>query len=115
MKLVGCGLLLLACTSSAFAGERYIEIWNPPEARGGLHQGAGAPKSLTHKRRVPHFVKTRAHRPPTTATNLAVKQGAAGAGTRRVSPDMSEIPRLITPEGNVLRVDAHDSHVEVVR
>ncbi|SOE66407.1 hypothetical protein SAMN05446635_2856 [Burkholderia sp. OK233] len=115
MKLVGCGLFLLACSSSAFAGERYIEIWNPPEARGGLSQGAGAPKSLTHKRRVPHLVKTRAHRTPTTATKLAVKQGAADAGTRRVTPDVSEIPRLITPEGNVLRVDAHDSHVEVVR
>lgn len=115
MKLVGCGLLLLACTSSAFADEHYIEIWNPPEARGGLHQGAGSPKSLTHKRRVPNLVKTRAHRTPTTAAKLAVKQGTAGAGTQRVTPDVSEIPRLITPEGNVLRVDAHDSHVEVVR
>ncbi|MFM0353347.1 hypothetical protein PQR12_07690 [Paraburkholderia nemoris] len=115
MKLVGCGLLLLACTSSAFAGEHYIEIWNPPEARDGLHQGAGAPKSLTHKRRVPHFEKTRVHRTPTTATKLAMKQGVASAGTRRVTPDVSEIPRVITPEGNVLRVDAHDSHVEVVR
>jgi hypothetical protein len=115
VKLVGCGLLLLACTSSAFAGEHYIEIWNPPEARGGLLQGAGAPKSLTHKRRVPHLVKARAHRMPTTATKLAVKQGVAGAGTRRITPDVSEIPRLITPEGNVLRVDARDSHVEVVR
>ncbi|RDK01719.1 hypothetical protein DLM46_15230 [Paraburkholderia lacunae] len=115
MKLVGCGLLLLACTSSAFAGERYIEIWNPPEARGGLLQGAGAPKSPAHKRRVPHLVKARAHRMPTTTTKLAVKQGAAGAGTRRVTPDMSYIPRQITPEGNILRVDAHDSHVEVAR
>ncbi|VVD30848.1 conserved exported protein of unknown function (plasmid) [Paraburkholderia dioscoreae] len=115
MKLVGCGLLFVACASHAFAGERYIEIWNPPEARGGLLQGAGVPKSLTHKRRVPHLLKTRAHRTPTTATRLAVKAGAAGAGTRRVTPDVSEIPRLITPEGNVLRVDARDSYVEVVR
>lgn len=115
MKLVGCGLLLLACTSPVFAGERYIEIWNPPETRGGLLQGAAATNSLTHKRRVPHLLKARAHRTPTTAARLAVKQGAAGAGTRRVTPDVSEIPRLITPEGNVLRVDAHDSYVEVVR
>ncbi|MBC8745345.1 hypothetical protein F6X42_01470 [Paraburkholderia sp. WC7.3b] len=90
-------------------------MWNPPEARGGLLQGAGATKSLTHKRHVPHLVKTRVHRTPTVAAKPAVKQGTAGAGTRRVTPDMSEIPRLITPEGNVLRVDAHDSHVEVVR
>ena len=115
MKLAGYGLLLLTCTSSAFAGEHYIEIWSPPEARSGLRQGAGAPKSLTHKRRVPHLVRTQAHRAPSIATKLAVKQGTAGAGTRRVTPDVSEIPRLITPEGNVLRVDAHDSHVEVVR
>lgn len=115
MKLVGCGLLLLACTAPAFAGDRYIEIWNPPEARGGLLQGAGATNSLTHKRRVPHLLKARAHRTPTTATRFAVKQGPAGAGTRRFTPDVSEIPRLITPEGNVLRVDAHDSYVEVMR
>lgn len=115
MKLVGCGLLLLVCTSSVSAGEHYIEIWNPPEARSGLHQGAGGPKSLTHKRRAPHLVKTQAHRTRTTATKLAVKQGAVGASPRGVTPDVSEIPRLITPEGNVLRVDAHDSYVEVVR
>ena len=115
MKLVGCGLLLLVCTSSAFAGERYIEIWNPPEARGGLPQGGGAPKLLAHKRRVPYLVKTQAHRAPSAAAKLVVKQGTAGAGTRRVTPDVSEMPRLITPEGNVLRVDAHDSHVEVLR
>ena len=115
MKLVGCGLLLLVCTSSAFAGGRYVEIWNPPEARGRLLQRADAPKALTHKRRVPHLVKARAHRTLTAAARLAVKPGAIGAGTRRVTPDISEIPRLITPEGNVLRVDARDSHVAVVR
>ncbi|WCM24916.1 hypothetical protein NDK50_22420 [Paraburkholderia bryophila] len=115
VKLVGCGLLLLACASSAFADEHYIEIWNPPEARGGLHQGAGAPKTLTHKRRVPHLVRTQTHRTPSITTKLAVKPGTAGPGTRRVTPDVSEIPRLITPEGNVLRVDAHDSRIEVVR
>ncbi|MDR6496696.1 hypothetical protein J2797_006623 [Paraburkholderia terricola] len=92
-----------------------MEIWNPPEARRGLFQGAGAPKSLSRVRRVPHLEKTRAHRTPTAATKLAVKQGVAGAGTRRVTRDASEIPRLITPEGNVLRVDAQDSYVEVVR
>lgn len=115
LRLLGLGAMLLAVASTGFAGEHYVEIWNPPEARGGLLQGAGAPKSLTHKRRVPHLVKTWAHRTSTTATKLAMKQGFAGAGTRRVTPDATEIPRLITPEGNVLRVDARDSHVEVVR
>ncbi len=114
-RFLSVGAMLLAVASTGIAGEHYVEIWNPPEARGGLSQGAGAPKSLTHKRRVPHLLKARAHRAPTTATRLALKQGTAGAGTRRVTPDVSEIPRLITPEGNVLRVDAHDSYVEVVR
>jgi hypothetical protein len=121
VKLVGCGLLFLACTSSAVAGERYIEIWNPPEARGGLLQGTSASKSPAHKRRVPHLVKTRAHRTLGVPAKLAMKPGAANAvtnanaGARRVIPDASEIPRLITPEGNVLRVDARGSRVEVVR
>jgi hypothetical protein len=31
------------------------------------------------------------------------------------APDMSEIPRQITPEGNVLRVDARGMTAEVTR
>jgi hypothetical protein len=115
VKLVGCGLILLACTSSALAGERYVEIWNPPEARGGVLQGKGAPKPAAHKRRVPHLLKTRAHHMPATSAKLAIRPGAAGAEAQRGTPNASEIPRLITPEGNVLRVGTHDSHVEVVR
>lgn len=115
MKRVGFGLLLLVCMSSAFAGEHYIEIWNPPEARGGLHQGTGVPKVPTQRRRVPHLVKTRAHRAPTAVAKTIAKRPPSGEATRTLAPDVLDIPRQITPEGNILRVDARNARVEVSR
>jgi hypothetical protein len=115
VKRVGCGLLFLVCTSSAFAGERYIEIWNPPEARGGLHRGTGAPNSPKRRQHVPHLVKTRAHRVPAVVTKTDAKQPSSGEATRTFAPDVFSIPRQITPEGNILRVDARNAPVEVSR
>ena len=115
MKLVGCGLLFLVCASSAFAGEHYIEVWNPPEALGGLHRGTGVPNSPKHRQRVPHLVKTRAHRAPAAVTKTDAKQPSSGEATRTFAPDVFDIPRQITPEGNILRVDSRNAHVEVSR
>ncbi len=118
MKLVGCGLLLLACTSPAFAGDHYVEIWNPPEARGGVHHGPAAAKAAKHKHVAPRLVDAGV-RPP--ALEAAPKAGqsrphALDRDLHRAAPGTPEIPRLFTPDGNVLRVGTHGAHgVEVVR
>ena len=106
MRCSGCVLLLLGCTSSAFATQEYMEIWNPPEARGAsLKHPATAHRSVKHSGGVQHIAKARAHRTP--APKLATKPGNA--------PDFTDIPRQITPEGNVLRVDSRNTAAEVTR
>ena len=114
MRFVGCGLLLMGLASSACAGERYVEVWNPPEAQNGMQRGKTASQALKHKRPMPHLVKAKTYSASAT-TKLATKPRATRDGSRHIAPDVSDIPRLITPEGNVLRVDAHDSHIEVAR
>jgi hypothetical protein len=106
VRFFGCVLLLLGFTSSAFATQEYKEIWNPPEARGASHKhSATAHRSAKHTDGVQHIAKARAHRTP--VPKLAMKPGNA--------PDFSDIPRQITPEGNVLRVDSRNTAAEVTR
>jgi hypothetical protein len=50
---------------------------------------------------------------PTPA--LVAKQGHLRPTMPTEQPDMSEIPRQITPEGNVLRVTTRAASVGVVR
>jgi len=114
MRFVGRGLLLMGLASSACAGERYVEVWNPPEAQNGMQRGKTASRALKHKRPTPHLVTAKTSSSSVT-TKLAAKSRATHNSSRHIAPGVSDIPRLITPEGNVLRVDAHDSHVEVAR
>jgi hypothetical protein len=114
VRFVACGLLLMARASSARAGERYVEMWNPPEARSSTQQNKTASRALKHKRPTSHLVKAKTYSSSAT-TKLAARPRSTHDRSRHMAPDMSDIPRLITPEGNVLRVDAHDSHVEVAR
>lgn len=118
MRFVGCGLLLLAFASPAFAGDHYVEIWNPPEARGGLHDRPAERKPVKHKHVAgSRNVDARAHRQAPPVTRLKVGQRALPADNTapRVTPDPNEIPRQITPEGNILRVGSRGRSVEVVR
>lgn len=124
MKRVGCGLLLLAFTSSTFASERYVEIWNPPEARTGSSTGArhdpSARKPAAKRKRVaPRVVEARMHHPP-TAVKIAPKPRAIDDDMPRAtpappSPAAPDIPRQFTPDGNVLRVGTRGYGVEVSR
>jgi hypothetical protein len=75
-----------------------LEIWNPPEARGAsLHRSTATHMPTMHTRAVQHIVMTRTRRMPAK------------------TPDLSDIPRQITPEGNVLRVDSRNTTAEVTR
>lgn len=131
MKRVGYGLLLLAFTSLTFAGERYVEIWNPPEARAGATGGSrrdpsarkpSAAAGAKHKRVAPRVVEARMHHPP-TAVKIAPKPRAIEDDAPRATPapaspsfpDTPDIPRLFTPDGNVLRVGTRGYHADVSR
>ncbi|KGS02533.1 hypothetical protein X946_3367 [Burkholderia sp. ABCPW 111] len=127
MKLVGCGLLLLAFAFSAFASERYVEIWNPPEARAGQSNGVRhdpsarkpAAPAAKRKRVAPHVVEARMHHPP-TAVKIAPKPRAIDDDAPRTTPALPspaapDIPRLFTPDGNVLRVGTRGYGVDIER
>ena len=116
MRLSGCVLLLLGFMSSAFATQEYKEIWNPPEARRpSLKHPVTAHKPATYTHVVQRIAKTRIHRMLAPTPKLAMKQRGASPGAVAKAPDMSDIPRQITPEGNVLRVDSRNTVAEVTR
>lgn len=116
MKRIGLALLVATAAPSAFAVGTYTEIWNPPEARGTTPQHVKAAHKLaSHRHAVPHAVKVHAHRVPTPAPSLMAKQPRMLEVAPANGPDTSDIPRQITPEGNVLRVTARGAEAKVAR
>lgn len=110
MRFFITGTLLCVLASTALAGEHYIEIWNPPEARtpsahaanagkkahhGSKHKLASADKLTTRKVAEP---AVREPAPTLPATPGAPARTAPGNGT------LPEIPPQIGPDGNVLTV-----------
>jgi hypothetical protein len=93
------GLIALALTSAAHA-EKYVEIWNPPEARG--HSAAPAVQKALR----PHAQKPAAPRLARKVTepgNVQADHGASSVVSTKRSGNRS-IPRKIGPDGNVFRV-----------
>ena len=94
---------------AAMAAERYVEVWNPPEAQ--THKAKGKMRSVLpvqakKKRKSGPAVKQVADR--TTAAPPALSTGPSNAGRAKVAPKPSDptprLPPLIGPDGRVLRV-----------
>jgi len=119
MRLVGCALLLLGFSASVFSGESYREVWYPPEAGGVPPHSTTAHRAPKHKHVTSRLLKARSHRAPRSLSTptLAMKRRVPPTTTRAApsQPDMSDIPRQMTPEGNILRVDAHNVTRQVIR
>ncbi|WP_144152630.1 hypothetical protein [Paraburkholderia sp. BCC1885] len=125
LRFLSVGALLLAVTSTAAAGEHYVEVWNPPEARIGHPARPCKPKM--RKTALPAHgmskVGTRrvADLPAGSLANAltktsAAKHGAGDAAKKVTSPRFIDIPRILTPEGNVLQVSTGGrASVHVVR
>lgn len=107
---------MMTLAQAAFAAGVYTEVWNPPEARASAPRRVGdAHKLAVHRHVVPHAVKVHARSAPMSAPKLVAKQRNIQKGPPANEPDMSEIPRQLTPEGNVLRVDSRGMSPEVTR
>ncbi|CAB3746257.1 hypothetical protein [Paraburkholderia humisilvae] len=140
---------LLAVAPASFAGERVIEIWNPPEARQGAHLIGKTAKPPHHRKVLAHrsaptprqrqdapqasqqTSQPAAHPPlsqaPTQSANAAANHATApvaDAGRLKHSAPshpkddithFEDIPRIVTPEGNVLRVGADGATARVTR
>jgi hypothetical protein len=112
--VVRYGLLLLVIACPAFAGARYVEVSNPPEARGDTPRVQPVRKAPKQRRasmragcsHLQHRIVAAAPGP---------KASVAAVGHRRGEPRYDDIPRQLTPEGNVLRVGGRRAEVEVER
>ena len=111
-------VMLLAGSCAAHAGERYREVWNPPEARHAVH--------VSHHVRHRPAARTPSAKRATKAkhSNMAARirkqsqrqgQRVAHASPVNAAPHAWSRPPVYTPEGNVLRVDSRGAKPEVTR
>lgn len=115
LRFLGVGVVLLAVVSTVSAGERYVEVWNPPEARGNAPHVKLPHKQSVHRHGASRAVKYRVRSAPAPTPKLMAKQREIPVDSRTATPDLTEIPRQITPEGNILRVDSRRANVGVSR
>ncbi|MXN74094.1 hypothetical protein GR157_04985 [Burkholderia sp. 4701] len=119
VRLIGCGLLALACATPCMAADHYVEVWNPPEARPAVPRPpaartpdahaatparhAAAPQKAAakpHKRHAApatQTLKTGAHRMPAPAATPATRPVAQPAPGRLTvmqpdAPDAQDVP-----------------------
>ena len=116
LRVIGAGAMLFALASTVAASEHYVEIWNPPEARlvkptTKYKPHSGKPALIAHT--MPKPAARRVADP--LAKAAPVKHASGDALRKTVSPTVIDIPRIMTPEGNVLRVSASRMAVSVVR
>ncbi len=129
-RLVGAGAVLLMVASTVSAGERYVEIWNPPEARIGQPLRQSLRQPLTQPLTQPSCRKSncRTGHPSRHSTALTPHRVAdplanpsahsrvrADNSKKHADPRPAELPRIITPEGNIFRVGTRDATVSVLR
>ncbi|MGT2477585.1 hypothetical protein [Paraburkholderia terrae] len=105
----------LLATTPVFAGGHYQEVWNPPEARGSnvghVHPAYRAP---VRRHVSAHSDRHHTHRHVVAATP-ALETRVATAPRSSSHLSFGDIPRQITPEGNVLRVDGGRARAEIER
>lgn len=107
------GLVAMVVSVPAFAGGQYVEEWNPPESHvGAPHKTAVKPPR--HRRVSLTLVQPkRRHHQGTSAGSS--RRVATGLNARNGQPSFEDLPRQITPEGNVLRVDGRSATARVQR
>jgi hypothetical protein len=113
-KTIRYGLFFLAIGTPVFAGAHYVEVLNPPEAHGAMVPGQPLHKTPKHRRASVRIAHNGLHHRVVAATP-GPKASVAAAEHRIHEPRYEDIPRQMTPEGNVLRVDGRHAQAEVER
>lgn len=103
------GLVTMILATSALAGERYIEVWNPPEVRRSAAKPPKPSARKPKKSRVGPLATGRTRRVAEVSTLRPATAARPG------KPTFNDIPRQMTPEGNVLRVAGGQSRVDIGR
>ena len=113
-RFLSVGAMLLAAASTGVAGEHYVEIWNPPEAR-MQPSGNGKPKPGKVAVLPPHASNATPRRVADPVAKSLANTRAGNGPRKAVAPRATDLPRIMTPEGNVLRVNNGGALVEVFR
>lgn len=103
----------LMVVSTARAGDRYVEVWNPPEAR--FAHPSIVHKPVRHRRSAFHSHEGTARHKSIASIPTIVRPTTVSKTTGTPRPTFDDIPRQLTPEGNVLRVKGGLSRAEVER
>lgn len=116
MKGIGLALLVTTLSSVACAASGYSETWNPPEPRAtSPYMVNAAHKQATHRHIALHATRVHVRHARTSSRKLMAQQHLMQQVVPTEKPDMSAIPRQVTPEGNVLRVSSHGLSMKVER
>ena len=109
-------LTLPAAASVAHAGEHYREVWNPPKAGHAVHaRHIAHHKPAARRLSANRSTKMKPSR-VTTCVTTPTKRGHAGRTVRiNADPRVQNVPPLLAPKGNVLRVESNGARPEVVR
>ena len=104
-KRLVLGSLAIVFASAAGAAEHYVEIWNPPEVHHRVQDFARQSKKLdrSHRRHASRDTNARPAKQRVSAADGSKRPVASVSGAKR-RPRFDDIPRKMTPEGNVLRV-----------
>ena len=93
-----------------------LEVWNPPEARvGAARPKPSVNKEKRHRRVSMALAQTKARRRVATRIVASRKVHTASTETRASQRSFDDIPKQMTPEGNVLRVKGRQAQVAVER
>jgi hypothetical protein len=109
------GLVAMAVCVPASAGSHYVEVWNPPEARVGAPHQKAAIKAPRHRRVSTTLAQAKMRHHSGTPTVVTPKMPTGTSNARDSQPSFDDLPRQITPEGNVLRVDGRGARASVQR
>lgn len=110
MRFIMTGILLCVLASTASAGEHYVEIWNPPEARTpGIHAPAAGKKARQQHHGAKRKLASGDHAVTRKVAQPALRESApatpATPGNAAPGPDRKPlIAPQIGPDGNVLQV-----------
>lgn len=105
--------LLLDFSSPVLAGEHYVEVWNPPEARQRLHKPAAGARKGSRQKRAQNGDHTTARKVADPAAAGSASAAGSGTGavrgtgagrTKRPLDIDHDIPPKIGPDGNVMQV-----------
>ena len=113
MKSIASGIAALLVASVAHAEGKYVEIWNPPAARGA--PGADMRMRVQRHHASVHASKKSKRVVAVKAAAPVAHQSTMSKSDRSSKPTFDDIPRQLTPEGNILRVNGARDSAMVLR